>query len=144
MTFQRVFRLVAAGLVALDMCNRVWGDDLTFSGTMKSQVVLDYMPKEKFDKLIANSGPGWARQEWEWKVLISGNRWRIDIRRAEQNANERFQFGSDGSTTYSLDLLREPDPQNGNAGKSKSNDSIAVIENGVMPYEGTLCAHPLW
>ncbi len=80
------------------------------------------------------------RLELGWKLLIDDVRWRIVVATKADQTGERVEVGSDGSTTFSVNYLKPFAPGR----PTKSNDSIAVIESGAMPWEAFLTVHPVW
>jgi hypothetical protein len=99
----------------------------------------NYLPPPVVQGNVQPSADQGYALKLQWEVLIDGTRWRIKIGRKFTNPDGRIEVGCDGTTVYSVNYMKwEPSfPTN-------SNDSIAVIESGVLPYESDLTVHPVW
>jgi hypothetical protein len=122
-----------------------------FSGVMVSRIEMSHLSPERREQLFQFAGRTRMERHWTWNVWVEDGKWRIDVGEASTDSGERYQVGCDGDTTYSVSLLmasqdeRGLEPRRGSgAAPGKANDSIAVIEPGVIPYEGDLPVHPLW
>jgi len=103
---------------------------------MSRRIEIDDLPRQMVSDLSVKLGANWFEQKWDWSCAIEGERWFIEVSRAGGNPAESYQAGSDGETTYTVNHVTVARPG--------SNDSTAVVENGVMPYESALPVHPVW
>lgn len=109
---------------------------------MVSYMEMSHLPRESVQRLAQQFGPEWLQKQWTWTVYVDGVRWRMNIERKGEKGTDRLEIGCDGSTVYSLNILAGNNSPTSN--KSSANDSIAVIEPGVMPCELHFAAQPLW
>lgn len=111
----------------------------SYSGRMKSKLDISDVSNAVLTELAQKRGSNWFEKEWIWTVHIEHTNWRIDVGRKNSRDGDNYVVGSDGSATYSLEILALADGP-----KSTNNDAIAVIELGVLPNESFLPVHPLW
>lgn len=107
-----------------------------YAGSMNCRTATDDLPRQLVDDLSRQRGTNWFDQHYSWSCRIDGVQWAISVHRQGADQAEGYEAGSDGETTYTVGRVKAAAPG--------SNDSLAVIENGVMPYESSLPVHPVW
>jgi hypothetical protein len=114
-----------------------------FSGEMTCRMEMSHLPKEAFQKMVQQFGPDWVEQKWSWTAFTKDVQWRINIQRKGSRPGNQVEVGSDGVTTYTTEVFKKDDP-GVTATQDTSNDSVASVENGVMPNESDLQVQPVW
>lgn len=128
--------VVVAGFFLASALNSTGVAGQYYAGNMNCRTETGELPTKLVEDLSRRLGPNWPEQDYSWVCWIEGVRWAIRVHRQGADETEGFEAGSDGETTYTVSRVKPAAPG--------SNDSLAVVENGVVPYESSLPVHPVW